>query len=32
MSYDFFKKVGKSLIFTGPTGTNVNDFIMILAL
>jgi len=32
MSYDFFKKLGKSLIFTGPTGTNVNDFIAILAL
>ena len=32
MSYDFFKKIGGSLIFTGPTGTNVNDFTLILAL
>jgi len=27
-SYTFFKKVGGSLIFTGPTGTNVNDFVV----
>ena len=28
-SYTFFKKVG-GLVYTGPTGTNVNDFTMIL--
>jgi len=27
-SYHFFKKLGNSLIFTGPTGTNVNDLIL----
>ena len=27
-SYTFFKELGGSLIFTGPTGTNVNDFII----
>ena len=27
-SYTFFKKVGGSLIFTGSTGTNVNDFVV----
>ena len=30
-SYNFFKKVGGH-IFTGPTGTNVNDIYMIIAL
>jgi glycerate 2-kinase len=28
-SYNFFKQLGDSLIFTGPTGTNVNDLILI---
>ncbi|MDD1778555.1 MAG: DUF4147 domain-containing protein [Candidatus Helarchaeota archaeon] len=27
-SYHFFKELGDSLIFTGPTGTNVNDLIL----
>jgi len=27
-SYTFFKKLGGSLIYTGVTGTNVNDFIL----
>ncbi len=28
-SYNFFKNLGDSLIFTGPTGTNVNDLMLI---
>ncbi|NVM55670.1 MAG: glycerate kinase [Candidatus Helarchaeota archaeon] len=28
-SYNFFKELGDSLIFTGPTGTNVNDLMLI---
>jgi glycerate 2-kinase len=27
-SYHFFKELGDSLIFTGPTGTNVNDLML----
>jgi glycerate 2-kinase len=27
-SYQFFKELGDSLIFTGPTGTNVNDLML----
>jgi len=30
-SYEFFKKLG-DIIFTGPTGTNVNDLMIIVAL
>lgn len=28
-SYHFFKKLGDSLIYTGPTGTNVSDLILV---
>ncbi|MHA1251208.1 MAG: glycerate kinase type-2 family protein [Candidatus Helarchaeota archaeon] len=31
-SYNFFKKIGDGLIFTGYTGTNVNDIYMLLKL
>ena len=27
-SYNFFKELGDCLIFTGPTGTNVNDLML----
>ena len=30
-SYNFFKPIG-DLIFTGPTGTNVNDIMLIVAV
>ncbi|MFX0136216.1 MAG: glycerate kinase [Candidatus Hodarchaeota archaeon] len=29
-SYSFFKKLGHNLIFTGPTGTNVSDLVLLL--
>ncbi|RLF21158.1 MAG: glycerate kinase [Thermoprotei archaeon] len=29
-SYSFFKELGRSLIFTGPTGTNVNDLTVLI--
>jgi glycerate-2-kinase len=28
----FFKNLGDGLVVTGPTGTNVNDIILIVAL
>ncbi len=31
-SFTFFKRLGGSLIYTGPTGTNVNDFIVAVIL
>ncbi len=31
-SYTFFKRIGKSLIFTGYTGTNINDLIVGIVL
>ncbi len=31
-SYNFFKKIGDGLIFTGYTGTNVNDLYILVAL
>ncbi|RLE57808.1 MAG: glycerate kinase [Thermoprotei archaeon] len=31
-SYTFFKKLGRHLIMTGPTGTNVNDIMTVVCL
>ena len=29
-SFEFFKKVGNSLLYTGYTGTNVNDIVIMI--